>query len=80
MEKQTAVEWIIREIIRHQMSFYGTSSIPLYIIEQAKRMEREQIINAFSEGTRMKDINDELSARFNACLYYVQTYGGQDEK
>ena len=37
-------------------------------------MEREQIIDAFSEGTKMIDINDELSARFNACVYYVEQY------
>ncbi len=41
------------------------------------KLEREQIVNAFSEGTRMVDIHDELSARFNACVYYADTFNDE---
>jgi hypothetical protein len=75
-KKQTAVEFYKTElsalVSMKESKFQNENEI----FEQAKKMEREQIINAFSEATRMIDINDELSARFNACLYYVQTYGG----
>lgn len=78
-KKQTAVEFYRTEfgalVSMKESKFQNENEI----FEQAKQMEKEQIINAFSEATRMIDINDELSARFNACLYYVQTYGGQDE-
>ena len=42
--KQSSVDWIIGEIIKHQMTFYGTSSIPLHIIEQGKVMHKEEMI------------------------------------
>jgi hypothetical protein len=78
-KKQTAVEFYRTElsalVSMKESKFQNENEI----FEQAKKMEREQIINAFSEATRMIDINDELSARFNACLYYVQTYKGKDE-
>jgi hypothetical protein len=74
-KKQTAVDWLFLMINNPN----DNQEMALKCLEKAKQMEREQIVNAFSEGTRMVDINDELSARFNACLYYVQTYGGQDE-
>ena len=41
---------------------------------QAKAMEKEQIVDAFSEGTRMIDVNDEMSAMFNGIIYYGETY------
>ncbi len=44
MAKQTAVEWIIEQL---QAPCRG---IPSHIIEQAKRMEKEQITDAFYEG------------------------------
>ena len=37
-------------------------------------MEKEQIIESFKEGTKMNDVQDELSAGFNAVIYYYETY------
>jgi len=37
-------------------------------------MSGEQIVDAFSEGTRMIDVNDEMSAMFNGFIYYQETY------
>ena len=72
---KTALQWFIYKITanhdKHFKDFYKAE------IEEALQMEREQIIDSFSEGTKMIDVNDELSARFNACVYYVETYGGE---
>ena len=45
MEKQTAVEWLIEQwpILETQL--------PQWLIEQAKEMEKEQIIEAHYEGS-----------------------------
>jgi len=72
-KKQTALKWLLEQwpILESQL--------PKAIINQALQMEREHIVHAFLEGTKMIDINNELSARFNACVYYIEIYGGQDE-
>ena len=69
-KKQTAVEWLFLMINNPN----DNQEMALKCLENAKLMEREQIVNAFSEGTRMVDINDELSARLNACVYYANTF------
>lgn len=46
--KQTAIEWLQKEIDNKDMG-----EIPMWIyeiIEQAKAMEKEQIIDAYEEG------------------------------
>ena len=42
--KQTAVEWFIEQLPRRILYIYENE------IEQAKAMEKEQIIDAFKEG------------------------------
>ena len=85
-KKQTALQWYIQqhdelaELSRNKTITISEILIRIKDIKkQALQMEREQIVHAFLEGTKMIDINNELSARFNACVYYVETYGGQDE-
>jgi len=56
--KQTAVEWLIEYCDRENWS------IPNNIIEQAKAMEKEQIIDAFQTG----------DCRLNAEQYYNETF------
>jgi len=69
--KQTAVEWLY-----DQLEFDDSISMDDIekIFEHAKAMEKEQIVDAFSEGTRMIDVNDEMSAMFNGVIYYGETY------
>ena len=68
--KQTAVEWLVE-----QMRQPNWMSIPTTDwIQQAKQMEKHQIVDAFSEGTRMIDVNDEMSAMLNGFIYYGETY------
>lgn len=50
-KKQTAVEWLIQEIITYNKNGYEFH--PKYeenIIQQAKEMEKQQIIDAYEQG------------------------------
>ncbi len=75
MSKQTAVEWLIEQIIIHEslekLSPYHT----LELFEQALAMEKEQIVDAFNEGNQ-SDWNNEIAD--GGEQYYNETYGGQD--
>ena len=52
--KQTAIEWLVEEL---QLYYEGQSKLVYYeIIEQAKEMEKEQIIDACNQ-TDFEDIN-----------------------
>ena len=58
MEKQTAVEWFYQRILAEDIKV---------VFEQAKAMEKEQIMNAFLEGK----INHDKDW---AIEYYNETY------
>ena len=62
---QTAVEWLVKEL---NLEGYD------YTIQQAKQMEKEQIIDAYENG--ISDENERnLSGQFtNAEQYYNETY------
>ena len=46
--KQTAVEWLEKEL---ELYYEGESKLVYYeIIEQAKEMEKQQIMDAFDDG------------------------------
>ena len=73
MAQQTAVEWLLEQInkgsITFEMTKKGVFIMQDYnIIEQAKQMEKEQIMKAFLEGkvNHSKDWAEE---------YYNETYG-----
>ena len=52
MKKQTAVEWLIEQIHSEEYSkAFGTTYLSIVITEQAQKMEKEQIINAYDAGT-----------------------------
>lgn len=59
--KQTAIEWLVEQF-----------NLQAYIphIEQAKEMEKQQIIDAYSEG----DINGIMNAEKRAEQYYNETF------
>ena len=60
MKKQTAVEWLFE-----QLDIVDSS--PNYnklIIEQAKAMEKEQIMNAYLEGESDADHYEDSALRF----------------
>jgi len=64
--KQTAVEWLLNEwpILK--------SELPHWLIEQAKEMEKEQIIKAIDSNYTYND-NQILTI---GEQYYNETYGG----
>ena len=79
--KQTAmqqhIEWLKAtiEIAEEQYPILvNTLKLCLNDATQRLEMEKEQIIDAFSEGTRMIDVNDEMSAMLNGFIYYGENY------
>jgi hypothetical protein len=88
--KQTAVEWLGNEI-RNRITrrnphdtiiiqILGETLIEL--IEQAKEMEKEQIVNTWSEATApqheigLSDASYVIAQIKKAEQYYNETYGG----
>ena len=72
--KQTAVEYLVENLIKlgylHSKN-YGQSKIVKKVIEQAKEMEKNQIINTFKDAQVFKVMNDETRAE---QYYYNETH------
>ena len=64
MAQQTAVEWLVKEL---NLEGYD------YTISQAKAMEKEQIIKAFSNGQELP-ISNPLLPHYSSEEYYNETY------
>jgi hypothetical protein len=75
--KQSSVEWVIGEIIKHQMTFYGTSSMPLRIIKKAREMHKEEIMNAYKIGKYESD-KIVMSDSHYAKQYYTETFNSDE--
>ena len=54
MEKQTAVEWLIQQLSKE----WQLEDRDLHLIEQAKEMEKQQVIDAFNDGYRSGHFDD----------------------
>jgi len=68
-KKQTAVKWLEKEFVKLE-STIGIHGVMYELIEQAKAMEREQIMDAYIEASpRLSDIITE-----SAEQYYNETY------
>ena len=75
MKKQTAVEWLGYEL--NTKLFYNITP-ELWeqvnaIFEQAKAMEREQIVDAYWNGST--DLSKDKAIEY-AKEFYMETYGG----
>ena len=76
MKKQTAVEWFVK-----QLSSYTTTDGNIishhqnitHLFEQAKEMEKKQIINAYFWG-RFESDNIVMGHSFYAKQYYNETF------
>jgi hypothetical protein len=64
MKKQTAVEWLIEKMHKN------IEWIPVPMQEQAKEMEKEQIIDAFKEG----NLYHGWALKHEPEQYYNETY------
>jgi hypothetical protein len=70
--KQTAVEWLVKEMVATDW-WYLSQSMKEDIIEQAKAMEKEQIIDAYYQiGKDHQDMIFPIEK--NAEQYYNETY------
>jgi len=74
MTKQTAVEWLLEQIsVKNGFIIFSPSNIDqdglTEIFDQAKAMEKEQIINAWM-------VIDNQLQRLAAEQYYTIRYGG----
>jgi hypothetical protein len=67
MEKQTAVEWLV-----DCLNNYDSKMIELfnYEIERAKEIEKQQIIDAYTEG----DVNGIMDNEMKSEQYYSETF------
>jgi len=68
-QKQTAVEWLVEQICGDHTSEWQEQ------IDQAKAMEKEQIVEAYDAGLfdgTMDDVNDRMHKQ-----YYNETYGSK---
>ena len=68
-QKQTAVEWLVEELLN------GKALMPS-IIEQAKEMEKEQIVKAANFDSKSISENGYRKGE----QYYNETYGGNKWK
>ena len=68
-KQQTAVEWLVEKL---DDNILWTDSAK-YILNQAKAMEKEQIINAFWNGDNTDCLKEQNSKEF-AEQYYTETY------
>ncbi len=62
--KQTAVEWLYEHILLTPLDIRSINKC----LEQAKAMEKEQIIEAYERGEFNQGCNG------NAKRYYIETY------
>ena len=83
MAQQTAVEWLIEQLVELDKQLdgrrkSGDSTVvkldPTKIYEQAKQIEKEQIINAHMYSSGNSSI---VEAEYLAEQYYNEVYGGQ---
>ncbi len=65
MAQQTAVEWLIERFLLNDENI-------MQVMIKAKIMEKEQIINAYSQGLFGEESNPPISVY--AEQYYNQTY------
>lgn len=65
MKKQTAVEWLVKKFAK----YYAIHQLEDEI-EQAKRMEKEQIINSYISS----DLMEGRANLIDAEQYYKETY------
>jgi hypothetical protein len=68
--KQTAVEWVLQYLNNVKPNEFCSIEKIKELLEQAKQMEKEQIIDACNYGDFL-----ELGEQ-----YYAKTYGGKDEQ
>ena len=67
--KETAVEWLL-SMLNYNQQMLGTKEI----IEKAKEIEKEQMIEAYDEGYSIRDYYGNRSDNTTSEQYYNQTF------
>lgn len=75
--KQTAVEWLVEQIKSDQNQKALSASEWMQVINQAKQMEKEQLIDAYYQCGRDNFEHIKVVNR-SATDYYNETYGKQN--
>ena len=70
MEKKTAVNWLVEQV---NSDCLNSSFIRPELIEKAKEMEKEQIIDAFNDGDFMS-----CGSEKDAINYYNYLYSNEN--
>lgn len=77
--KQTSVEWLVSKLPQRMLNYLKEE------IEQAKTMEKQQIIEAYNKGVKA-GIGDYIDTEWGrdtneltAEQYYNETYGGNTQ-
>jgi NADH:ubiquinone oxidoreductase subunit 3 (subunit A) len=72
MDNKTAVGWLYNELLNSEPNILEWNKL----LEQAKEMEKEQILDAYECG-----FESEHDARIpqSSMIYYKQTYGGGEQ-
>ena len=73
--KQTAVNWLVEQIKSDQNQKALSASEWMEVIEQAKDIEKQQIMDAWANG---EGYNDE-EAKEMAKKYYKETYESNND-
>jgi predicted transcriptional regulator len=76
LDKQTAVEWVLQYLNNVKPNEFCSIEKIKELLEQAKKMEKEQIEDAYADGVDDEyeyHINDE--PRKNTEEYYLKKYG-----
>jgi hypothetical protein len=80
MKKETAVEWLVEQIKSDQNQKALSASEWMEVIEQAKAMEREQIVEAWNSGDYAYFYSKETGREFeDGSEYYNETYKGGEQ-
>jgi hypothetical protein len=75
-DKQTAVEWLKNKLFELEIKIDSKAyEEAFFIFEQAKQIEKEQIMNAYRVGK----VEIKMPNEFNTIAedYYNETYGSQ---
>jgi hypothetical protein len=73
MKQETAVEWLEKQLQKEE--YIEKFGCVIYIINQAKEMEKQQIIDAHMKG---HNASSSTIKHFDAEQYYNQTYNNEN--
>jgi hypothetical protein len=71
MSKQTAVEWLVEQLEQHHVKIDIKNTV---VFEQAKALEKEQIIEAYREGRTDQQTRVPKFYNRSSAIYYTSTY------